>query len=76
MRWPPDTPSNVLALVERLMAVLEGERGDVIGPALCLVCGFEFCRMGRHGDDSVMIEQLVNELGKLAIKYDAALRRH
>jgi hypothetical protein len=65
-----------MALVDKLMRVLEGERGDVIGPALCLTCAFEMCRMGGHGNDSVMIEQLVNELGKLAIKYDAALRRH
>jgi hypothetical protein len=65
-----------MALVDKLMHVLEGERGDVIGPALLLTCGFELCRMGGHGDDSVMIEQLVNELSKLAIKYDAALRRH
>ena len=75
MRWPADTPRDVMTLIEKLMRVLEGERGDTIGPALCLVCAFELCRMGGHGDDSIMIEQLVNDLSKLAVRYDAAVKR-
>jgi len=65
-----------MALIERLMAVLEGERGDVIGPALCLTCAFEMCRMAGRGDDAVAIEALVNDLGQLALNYHAAIRRH
>src|SRR6516162_4426077 len=75
MRWPEAMPDDVKVLIEKLMGVLKDHRGETIGPALSLVYAFTSCQLGGHGNDTAAIEQMVDDLATLIVRYDAAIER-
>jgi hypothetical protein len=45
-RWPAGTPPEVSSLAGRLVEVLKGRSGQVVGPALSLVFAYTVAELG------------------------------
>lgn len=71
MVWPENTPDDVRLLGDRLAAVLEGQSGQVAGPALALTFAYVIAELGGFRDDAETVRAIMRDVGQLARRYGA-----
>jgi hypothetical protein len=73
MDWPKDASDDVKALANQLIEILNQHDASVAGPAVGIAFGFTICELGGCADDVRAVDQMMQDVRALVIKYGAAL---
>jgi len=75
-RWPKDTPADVQALADELVAVLKGHDAEVVGPAIAITFAFVILSLAERADDMAAVDRMTADITELVTRYGAAIPRH